>query len=472
MRSVQRIEPRTTQTQRVSPRLVVAGTVLQMSSEELRLRLQEEAHANPALEIVWENLCPSCGRGLSGDTCWFCRNGQLESGGPPAIYDGPLPGEPRARRWDGEENGDPLERVHSPCSLQDHVLLQARLTVANRDLPIAEYLVAGLSDEGLLEVDVEEAAQATGADAARVCEVLSALQGLDPPGVCARSVQESVLIQVRQLADEERVPELAEPILARHWRDLANHSYEKIARRLGVSCEAVQEAAEFIRTRLCPYPGRLYHSPYDGAGGDHAPALRFDLAIRRELADYVVEVVRPYDFELRVSEAYRRLGAVAGNGHAGAAEYQMALDQYRRATWLLQSIKLREQTLRDIGEYLIRVQRPFLDTESEQKMKPLTQTRVASETGKHPSTVSRAISGKFVLLPSGRLMGLERFFSPAVAPKTVIAELLAKENPEKPLTDEQICRILRIRGFSIARRTVAKYRLALRLPSSIQRGYH
>jgi len=133
---------------------------------------------------------------------------------------------------------------------------------------------------------------------------------------------------------------------------------------------------------------------------------------------------------------------------------------------------MREQTLREIAEQVVVVQRPFLDTESDQKMKRLTRTEVAQRIGKHISTVSRAISSKFVLLPSSNLIPFERFFSPAVAPKTVVAELLSKEDPDRPLTDEQICRILRVRGFQIARRTVAKYRLALRLPSSVQRGRH
>jgi len=150
----------------------------------------------------------------------------------------------------------------------------------------------------------------------------------------------------------------------------------------------------------------------------------------------------------------------------------MAAEQYRRASWLLQNLALRGQTLREIAEVIVVCQRPFLDTESGQKMQPLTRTEVAQRIGKHASTVSRAISGKFVLLPSENLLPFEKFFASAVAPKTVVSELLANEDPSSPLTDEQICRVLRVRGFQIARRTVAKYRLALRLPSSIQRGRH
>ncbi|MDH4209278.1 MAG: hypothetical protein OEV76_10420, partial [Anaerolineae bacterium] len=199
---------------------------------------------------------------------------------------------------------------------------------------------------------------------------------------------------------------------------------------------------------------------------------RPDVLIRRDLGDYAVEVIRPFDFDVKVSEAYRRLSLTARNGDGDSPEHRLALDQCRRATWLLHSLAMREQTLREIAEQVVVVQRPFLDTESDQKMKRLTRTEVAQRIGKHVSTVSRAISGKFVLLPSGNLVAFGKFFAAAVAPKTVVAELLSNEDPDRPLTDEQICRILRVRGFQIARRTVAKYRLALRLPSSVQRGRH
>jgi RNA polymerase sigma-54 factor len=471
MRVAQRIEHRTVQTQRISPRLVVAGTILRMTAEELRLSLQEEADLNPALEVVWENLCPTCGRGLSGDVCWFCRAAGGD-GLPPSRFDeAPLPSL-RPRPSDDEAAYDPLESAQAPLSLREFVLLQARVALPADDHQIAEYLVADLNDDGLLTGSPEDAAAALGVDEARVLRVLSVLQELEPPGVCARSVHESVLIQLRQLAVENGVPQLAEPILTSHWNDLANHSYGKIARALHASDDQVSEAVEFIRQNLCPYPGRLYHPPHEKPRDTRSPGLRFDVAIRRQRGDYRVDVVRPFDFELKVSEAYRRLALASRDGNSASPEHHAALEQYRRATWMLQSLNLREQTLRQIGEYVVQTQRPFLDTGSEAKMKRVTQTQAAAHIGKHPSTVSRAISGKFVLLPNDNLIAFERFFTPALAPKNVIAELLSKEDPRRPLTDEQICRILRIRGFRIARRTVAKYRLALRLPNSNQRGRH
>jgi len=472
LRAQQHMHQRVAQTQRVTPRMVTAGALLQMSSEELQMRMEEESTVNPALELIRDCVCPTCGREVSSGTCFFCE----DSGGDGRarlddFYATPL-SSLRFPRASEDDVGDPVEDAAAPISLRDYVLQQAHLVVPADDLFIAEHLISGLNDDGLLEMSVEEASEALAVPFDRIRTVLSLLQTLEPPGICSVSVQQCVLIQLLELAAQTRVPPLAEPIISRHWLDLANHSYTKIQRALDATEEEVQAAVHFIREKLHPYPGRLYHSPYPARSESAVGRPRPDVVVRREVADYVVEVARPFDFELRVSAAYQRLAAEKRGGNGDSPEYRLALEQCRRANWLVQSIAMREETLRQISEHIVVYQRPFLDTESEGKMKPLTRTDLAARIGKHPSTVSRAVANKFVLLPSGRLVGLDRFFSPAAAPKTVIAEVLSREDPERPLTDEQICRILRVRGFTVARRTVAKYRLALRLPSSIQRGRH
>ena len=472
MRLAQRAGQRANQLQRPSPRLVTAGAILWLASDELRLRLEEELSLNPALEAVWETTCPRCGQGMSNGSCWRCQReaGIADESAKPSDYL-PLPSFPSGRPEE-DDSFDPIENAQAPVGLRDYVLPQVRLAVAGCDLPIAERLVDALNEDGLLEETVEEVAAAVGAPEGRVERVLLQVQEIDPPGVFAKSVQESVLIQLRRLAEEGGVPPFAERILSRHWRDLANHAYEKIARAVGISLNEVDETVTFIRDNLHPYPGRLYLA-VSGNGHDRGPGpARVDVIIRRAGADYEVEVPRTFDYELRVSEAYRQLCARTRNGTREAPEHQLAAEHYRRAMWLLQSLAQREQTLREIAGVIIQHQRPFLDTESEEKMKPLTRTQVAQIIGKHVSTVSRATSGKFVLVPGGRVVPFGRFLSGSIGPKTVVAELLERESPDRPLTDEQICRILKVRGFDIARRTVAKYRNALRLPSSVHRGAH
>lgn len=469
MRIQQQISQRPTRTQRINPRSIAAGLILQMPSEELQLRIDEEIAANPALEVNWNETCPDCGRGLANGVCWSCRSQQAVEAAPGVSPDAFSPSWSRTRVERDGGDFDPVENACAPLGLQEYVLQQARLVLDPSQYRIAEYLVAGLDPDGLLDGEVEEAGPALGVGPAQVQAVLGKLQALDPPGVCARSVQESVLAQLRELAAEQDLPPQLEAIVGAHWRDLANHAYDKIARRLDLSPEQVEAAVAFMRTHVCPYPGRLFHPPH--ARQDEGPRFaRPDVIIRRELADYVVEIVHAFDFELRVSEAYQRVCAAARAGGSDSAEHAQTVEQYRRAVWLLRSLQFREQTLRQIAEYAVAYQRSFLDTGLEHKMRLLTRTQVAAYINKQVSTVSRAIAGKFVLLPSGELVPLAKLFSPAVAPKTIVAELLSNESPDDPLTDEKIARILRVRGFNVARRTVAKYRLALRLPSSVQRG--
>jgi len=474
MRTSQQTRQRPTRTQRINPRSIAAGLILQMPSEELQLRVEEEIAANPALEVAYDETCPDCGRGLTRGVCWSCRS--LRQDAPPETpFDAFSLPWPRARTEREERTYDPVEQACAPLTLQEYVLQQARLVLGPKDYSIAEYLVAGLNEDGLLEADPGEAADALRVEVSEVHAVLAGLQTLDPPGVCARTVQDSVLAQLHELAQETPVPPQLERMVVSHWNDLAHHSYEKIARRLGASPAEIEAVVAFMRTHLCPYPGRLFHPPHATQEDDRTRFLRPDVIIRRELAAYVVEIVHSYDFELRVSEAYQRVCATAhGNGNGRSkepsAEHAQAVDHYRRAVWLLRSLQFREDTLRRIAEYAAHYQRPFLDTGQEHKMKLLTRTQVAAHIGKQVSTVSRAIANKFVLLPNGDLVPLAKLFSPAVAPKTIVAELLSNESPDDPLTDEKIARILRLRGINIARRTVAKYRLALRLPSSVQRG--
>ncbi len=442
-----------------------------MPSEELQLRIEEEIGANPALEVNWNETCPDCGRGMAHGVCWSCRSQQALQVAPEIPYD-PFPLSWNRTSGPREERDfDPVENACAPLSLQEHVLQQARLVLTPQQYQIAEYLVAGLDADGLLGGEAEEAPQTLGAEPAQVLAVLAKLQTLDPPGVCARNVQESVLAQLREVAAEADLPPHLETMVRTHWRDLAHHAYDKIARRLGMSAAQVEEAVGFMRTHVCPYPGRLYHPPHTTPEGDATRFAKPDVIVRRELDSYTVEIVHAFDYELRVSEAYQRVCAAARAAAAeGSADYAQVVEHYRRAVWLLRSLQFRAQTLRQIVEYTVEYQRPYLDTGLEHKMKLVTRTQIAAHIGKQVSTVSRAIANKFVLLPNGELVPLAKLFSPAVAPKTIVAELLSNENPDDPLTDEKIARILRVRGFNIARRTVAKYRLALRLPSSTQRG--
>jgi RNA polymerase sigma-54 factor len=443
-------------------KLIAAGAILEMSAQELRQELEKEAATNPALEIDERALCPTCRFPLHGNACLSC-----------ALASRPLPfSHSRSSMPELDGNGDAMLRLPGRTTLQDHLMFQARLCLNDEDLPVAEYLIASLDDRGLLECNVSEAAAALGASTEQVERVASVLQTLDPPGVCARSAREAVLAQLSVLEEEGKAHPLAREILSQHWHDLAGRRFEKIARHLGVDVDDIRPAAKFIRTSLNPYPAVQFRLPWQ----PHSPleTPRPDAIIHRVGADYVAEVLEAGESCLRINASYRRLerylkeaaGAQAGGKGRAAQEH---LD---RAKWLIHSLHMRRRTLREITLAIVELQRPFLDTGSRQKLRPLTRARLARRIGKHESTISRAIANKFVILPppADQVVSYDIFFGAAAGAKATLCDILMREPREHPLTDKELCRVLAARGYRVARRTVTKYRLALRIPASVGRG--
>jgi len=296
---------------------------------------------------------------------------------------------------------DPLSRVGTHVDLRESLRMQSRLVVASEDYRVADYLVENINEKGLLEVETDEVATILGITLESVERVLAILQTLDPPGVAARSVQESLLIQLAQMKDEREINPLAETIIRNHWRDLANHAFQKIARTLDCSEEAVNESIEFIRNQLSPFPGLRFSS--DWQQPSISVIQRPDVIIRKRGAQYQVEVTEPFDFELRLSDSYLRLRTLLAKRNL-ATEERIALDQLNRAIWLIRAVQMRLQTLKEVAECVVKLQATFLESGSKERMRPITRVQVARLVGKHGSTVGRAISHKYVLLPNNSLM--------------------------------------------------------------------
>ncbi|UCH33729.1 MAG: RNA polymerase factor sigma-54 [Armatimonadota bacterium] len=463
--------------QKMGAKLIAAGRILEMSSMELLDRIDQELAANPALELSEDSVCPVCRCSLRGGVCLNCGLGRTDRPTAEAMVrylsEPPLPRQrPEAAE---EEPEDPYLRAESPVTLQEHLRMQVRAAMPAEDYGVADYLVANINDRGLLDCDAAEAARDVDVPLERVNSVLATIQGFEPAGVGARTPQEALLIQLRQLQEEDGKNDgCAERLIREHWHELAAHAYSKLARSLKVGLGDIEAAVEFIRSNLDPYPGRQFRVFWQHQLKNPEALQRADVIISRKVDEYVVEIVESSDFVLRISESFRELQRYVARRRRGwmSSDWKSAVDNLKRADWFIQSIKMRRRTLQAITEALVEKQRAFLDTGQEEKLQPLTQAKLASIVNKHESTVSRAVSDKFVLLPppANRIVGFDYFFTPSLSVKSVISQLVQRESPYRPLTDRQICQILATRGFKVARRTVAKYRLALNIPSSEQRG--
>src|SRR5512146_1543983 len=308
-------------------------------------------------------------------------------------------------------------------------------------------------------------------------EAIELVRQMDPVGVAARDLRECLLAQLRyhQHANEEMDddPALTQLIadctamVSDHLHQIQNKQFREIARALGRPIEATTQAMEYIRT-LDPKPGRRYNKV-------EARLIEPDVAFIKQGDEYVVVLNDDDVPQLRLNPAYRRLLS------RDAAERDVRVyvkERYKSAIQLIKNIEQRKQTILKVCYAIVGRQREFLDKGIDQ-LKPMMIKEVAEEIGVHPSTVSRAVANKYAHTPQG-VFELRYFFSESVnGPeggatsllilKRRVKKLIEEEDPARPLTDEQITRILQSQGIQVTRRTVAKYREDMRIPSTHQR---
>ncbi|RME23412.1 MAG: RNA polymerase sigma-54 factor [Deltaproteobacteria bacterium] len=380
---------------------------------------------------------------------------------------------PNFRERPSEEQ-PPLESMVSKQeSLKDHLMWQLRMTSLNeRQLEIGAQIIMNLNSDGYLIADDEDRlagkdiiqviAEANDTCREEVERVLRVIQGFDPVGVAARSLAESLLIQARHMGVENG---LVYAIISSQLKQVEKKNFAAIARALHVSKDEVAEAVKLI-SQLEPRPGRLY--------SDERPHyITPDIYVYKLGDDYVVVLNEDGLPRLRVSPYYQQ---ALRDSQAGDDTQNYIQEKLRSAVWLIRSIHQRQRTIYRVTESIVKFQREFLD-KGVAYLKPMVLKDVANDLGLHESTVSRVTTNKYVHTPQG-IFELKYFFNTglrrsdggdvaAESVKEMIKQLVAEENPQKPLSDRQIVDLLKAKGIKIARRTVAKYRDLLGiLPSS------
>jgi len=372
----------------------------------------------------------------------------------------------RARRGDGDGERPSIEAtVSNPTGLVSHLLWQLRTSeLPEADEDIAAQIIGNLDRNGYLCCSLEELAALCGRDAETIEPVLQLVQSLDPPGIAARDLRECLLIQLEQLGLSDS---LAWSIVSHHLAELEIRRYDTISKREGVTVEQVYEAIKVIQ-KLEPRPGRPF--------ADEAPIyITPDVYVRKVGEEYVVSLNEAGVPKLRLNPMYQALLSEGRGKEAPDREYLQ--DRIRSASWLIKSIQQRQQTIYKVTQSIVRFQLEFLE-HGVSALKPLVLRDVAGDVGMHESTVSRVTTNKYVHTPQG-VFELKYFFTSGLrtdggevsseSVKERIRDLIAKENPKKPLSDQAIVASLKAEGVDIARRTVAKYREMLNILSSSRR---
>jgi RNA polymerase sigma-54 factor len=361
--------------------------------------------------------------------------------------------------------------VAAQVTLEEKLLTDLGAMVTEEDMPIAEYLVGSLDSDGYLRCSTYEVSTKFDVDPERVERVIEQLQSLEPPGIGARDVQECMVLQLKYLASQGVEHPLAIDLVRDHLEDLGKHKFRRIAQDLGVAVEDVEEGWEFIKSKLNPHPAQGFDGvPTRGGPRPVQGYVMPDVVItaKQDGSGFEVEVVESRRFALSVNSMYQQLLAQANNRGSPVSEEEREHIQHyvSRAKMFIAHINQRRQTMQKITSFLVEYQGEYLQN-GVRHLKPLTRAMLADQTGIHESTVSRATAAKFVMLPTGEVIPFSNFFTASLSVKDVIKHMVARE--QRPLTDQEIALQLQDFGYSVARRTVAKYRDQLNiLPSSLR----
>ena len=361
-----------------------------------------------------------------------------------------------------------FDSIATEETLQQHLMGQLNQTaLAANDRKAAEIIVGNIDDNGFLQSTPEEMSLTSGIPKEDFEKMLALIQSFYPPGVGARDLRECLLIQLQR---DGKQNSLEYKILSEHMEDLGKRRFPEIARRMGIGVEQVQKGANNI-ARLNPRPGQAFSA---------APQnyVLPDVTVEKVNGDYQIILNNEQIPHLRISNTYKDIIAQDNNG-SEVKDY--VRDKIRSGKFLIRSIHQRQQTISNIAHQIVSRQRDFFEHGTSQ-LKPMTMGEIAEAVGVHETTVSRAVSGKYMATPQG-VFEMKYFFTPGyqtatgesmsnTSVKEAILDLVKHEDGNAPLSDQEIVEILSERGIPIARRTVAKYRTELNiLPSNMRRKY-
>ncbi|MDE0753265.1 MAG: RNA polymerase factor sigma-54 [Woeseiaceae bacterium] len=443
----------------MTPQLQQAIRLLQLPLLDLSAQIQEALEENVMLEMEDLPDVPKTSAETTAEIETIRAEDSWQSSSMERIQDG---------GWNGE--GRPISEFadESGQSLREHLLWQLELeNFSPREALIGEALIDSINDDGYLTAAPEDITDFIAAEAGvsieEIEQALNKVQRLDPVGIGARSLSECIVLQLRQLESATPGVELAISMATDFLPSIAAKEYGEIRRALRTSEEDFEVALALVKS-CNPKPG-LAVSPA-------APEYVIpDVFVRKIDGRWQVEVSASGIPRLSVNQQYAKL-------LRGSGDHAVLRTQLQEARWLVRSLEIRNETLMKVATCIVARQREFLE-HGDEAMKPLVLRDVAETIGMHESTISRVTTSKYMHTPRG-VFEFKYFFSShlstvdgedqsSTSVRAKIRKLIGAENPAKPLSDNKIAALLADEGITVARRTVAKYREALRISSSSER---
>ena len=464
----------------MTPQLQQAIRLLQLSTLELQTEVQMALDTNPMLEqdegAAAEDSEPAVEVNGSDRDSTLTAQGDSEN----------IPDElPVDSNWDDvfdtgatsystPDGGgrDMLEKITvSGDSLQDHLLWQVELTnLSETDLLIARTVIDAIDEDGYLTISTEDVLRSLGdgvaVEADEVEAVIHRIQQLDPVGVCARDLQESLTLQLQQFDADTPWLREAGILIRKHFNLLSNRDYNRISSKMKLPKDDLQHVIHLIQS-LNPRPGSAYNNT-------EPEYIIPDVYVFKKDGTWQVELNPDSIPRLRINSMYANLIKRGSNSR----ENNYLRDNLQEARWFLKSLQSRHETLLKVANCIVERQHGFLD-HGEEAMRPMVLRSIAEAIDMHESTVSRVTTRKYMHTPRG-IYEFKYFFSSHVSTETggecsatairaIIKKLVAAENPAKPLSDSKMASVLADQGINVARRTIAKYRESLSISPSNER---
>ena len=455
------------QSQTLAPQMRKSLEILQASTLELTQIITQALETNPVLEDATESISLDA-EGPENDEADSLEylNETDDDWRDSRILEG------RVAQWTGEDEERRqhlYESIVAPVTLQQHLQQQLDLSMVDPAVrEAAQAILGNLDERGFLDLPAKDLGIRLGIKPAYLKAALRLVQAFDPAGVGAANITESLLLQLERKGGTETIEY---KVVRDHLEDLARKRHPQIAKALGTSIERITEAASRI--------GRLTLNP----GGDFNPSgnpyIQPDVIIERDEDGSLSARLTGENLpDLRINDFYKDM---LGKDGVNAKARQFLRDQIRDGRSLIRSISLRQETILAIAHKLIAHQADFFN-KGPRHLRPLTMNEIADELSMHATTVSRAVAGKYLQTPQG-LMEMRSFFATGyqtrdgeevsnTGVREAIQQLVAAENPAKPLSDEALMKALAKQGIKVARRTVAKYREQLNiLPSHLRKSF-
>jgi RNA polymerase sigma-54 factor len=434
-------------------------SLLELTSAELRQKIESALSNNPALEMVEQAFCQKCGKPLrTGSFCSTCFRLHEATDEQSIVFLSTRSDfyTPRGS-YDLESENNADDYTASFEQLPQYVLRQIAPELEPEDRLVAAHILTSLDEDGLLSIPLVEIARYRSVPLSKVERVLRLIQHADPLGVGSLTPQAALEIQLEVLAESKFVPALAMEAVSKGLDLLSRKRYAELAKLLGISKAHAQKIAQFIVDNLNPYPARSHwgetanqRPSQINSGVYYAPDIIITKLHDKDESPLVVEIALPIRGTLRINPLF-----VEAIENAPAEKNEAWKADLEQATLLVKCLQQRNHTMVRMVQLLTHIQRKFI-LHGEEQLQPLTRANLAKILELHESTISRAVSDKAVQMPNGHIIPMSRFFDRSLHVRTALKHLIEQET--MPLSDMDLVDLLAKQGYSVARRTVAKYR--------------